>query len=102
MGDYLFSSVYSVCLLLFSFRQTLSSKTPFPGLLLSPASHHLLACPWSVWCCADRSGCTLMVPYNVTRRVSSAYHSAVAGASQSSRGVQSTLRVLPPHSGKKK
>merc|ERR1739849_12529 len=30
------------------------------------------ACPLSAWCCADRSGCTLMVPYNVTRRVSSA------------------------------
>merc|ERR1712232_1429014 len=68
-------------LLLFSFRRTLSTKVTIP-LLRSPALHHLL-----------------MVPYTVTRRVSSARRSTAAGASQSSRGVQSTLRVLPPHSG---
>merc|ERR1712048_264131 len=96
-------ALISVSSLLFSFFSAFvkppSSKTRIPALLHSPASHHLQVCPWSAWCCADRSGCTLMVPYDVTRRVSSAYHSAVAGASQSSRGVQSTLRVLPPHSG---
>merc|ERR1712187_755467 len=39
---------------------------------LSRIAHHLQDDPCSVWCCADRSGSTQMVPYTVTRRVSSA------------------------------
>merc|ERR1712159_772651 len=92
----LLRSLSSVLLLLF-----LPSNPEFKDTIPCSSLPHRTTsrlCPWSAWCCADRSGCTLMVPYNVTRRVSSAYHSAVAGASQSTRGVQSTLRVLPPHS----
>merc|ERR1712110_664655 len=47
----------SVLLLLFSFRPTLSSKTPSPAPLSRIAPPPGLSVEW--WCCADRSGCTL-------------------------------------------